>query len=88
MREALAAWPSTTFGCTMQNPLNKHIQAQKPFHSTKKKGQPLNIILAKPTEEEKEKICEALLANKNTYTLFEDKMSHSMLKTIMHVFLE
>ena len=84
MIEALATCPSTMFGCTMHEPTNKHIQTQRPFYSTKKKHQPLTIKIAKPTEEEKVKICEALLANKNIYTLFEDKISHPVLNRIMH----
>ena len=64
----------------MHEPPNKHIQVQRPFYSTKKKRQPLMIKLTKPTEEEKEKICEVLLANKNMYTLFEDEMNHPVMK--------
>ena len=83
MIQTLATCPSTAFGCTMHEPPNKHIQTQRPFYSTKKKHQPLTIKLAKPIEAEKVKICEALLANKNIYTWFEDKMSHPVLNRIM-----
>ena len=78
--EALAACPSTTLGCTMHEPL----QAQRPFYSTEKKRQLFTIKLAKTTEEEKEKIGKASLANKNMYALFEDIISHPVPKTIMH----
>ena len=55
MIEAVATSPSTIFGCAMHVPPKKHIQPQSTFYSTKKKQEPLNMKLAKPTEEEKEK---------------------------------
>ena len=74
------------FGCTTQQPPNEHIQHQRPFYSTKKKQEPSTIKLANPTKEEKEKICEALLANHNMYALFEEKMSNPALKRVLRKF--
>ena len=84
--QAMATYPRTTFECTTHQPPNKNVKLQRPFYSTKKKRQPSTIKLAKPTEEEKRKICEALLSNHNMYPLLQERVSDVVLQKIIREF--
>ena len=46
---------------TTNDPVNKHIEKQRPFHSTKRKRKKTAVRIAKPTISEKTSICYALL---------------------------
>ena len=67
--QAMTTYPNTTYECTTPEPPNKNIQPQRPFYSTKKKRATSTIRLAKPTEEEKEKVRDALLTDHNMYAV-------------------
>ena len=84
--QAMSTYPKTTFECTIHEPQNKNLQPQRPFYSTKKKRLPSTIKLAKPTEEEKKKICDALMTNHNLYPLLQERVSDLVLRRIIREF--
>ena len=68
---AMHSTPPNIVMLPSREPSNKNIQPQRPFHSTKKKSKKPTVRISKPTVQQKESLCNALLdsgSNASIYT--------------------
>lgn len=66
----MASSPTSTVLLPSKEPSNKNIQPQRPFQSTKKKSKKPTVRISKPTVQQKENLCDALLASESNVSIY------------------